>query len=202
MKQQLIVLHYSQLSGSDVSLSIKAFADKTQKSTKEIGDLVAQQMRADGAIHDFILGKINESQFVQRMNNVLNDTLGVETPLTHTEFINCWNAMCVIKNETLEFLKDLEHLQKKFGFKLLVICNSNETQHQFISDKLAKAGVKLDLEYKLSFKEGSLLNKQALAAYEGEFEVQNLMDVKAQDDILIGIRRLNPGRAPLRLVCR
>lgn len=191
------VLRSSQLTKSNIIESIQAFAACTGIDPSTIGAIAHEQggsqphvytkeemqQVSQGAIYLFKTGKISETEFVSRMNKAIGTDLSFEV------FKECWNKMCLIKPEALDFLRQLEKLQQEYGFGIHVMSNSNTMHINYIYEQLAAAGVKLEISKTFSF-EAEVLDPELPKTTDPKWSDSNLIDLRDTADILAEINKL------------
>lgn len=147
----IFFLRGAHLSGSDELKSVMAFAAKTGKSPAFIGGIAKEQAKDGGLINEYKLGKIATTEFVEGMIKKL------ESPsLSQTDFIDCWNSMCVITAEKIAQLTKVAELQQQHGFEIHMVSGTNPLQYEFVKTQLALAVPNLSFDSTLSFEQGKL----------------------------------------------
>lgn len=191
------IFHYSQLTKSNILESIQAFATCTGIDPKEISAVAHEQggsplhvytekemqKVSQGAIYLFKTGKISETEFVSRMNKAIGIDLSFEV------FKECWNKMCLIKPDALNFLRQLEKLQQKYGFGIHVMSNSNTMHINYIYEQLEAAGIKLETSQTFSFEAG-ILDPELPKNTDPKWSDCNLLDFRGTTDILEEINKI------------
>lgn len=197
----VFLLRYSQLTQSNMMESVKAFVNRTGIDSKALqaavhkeGGLELSLYKAEeieqisqGAIYLYKTGKISDVEFVERMNRTMAIDLSMET------FKECWNAMCTVQPETLAFLRQVESLQKKHGFGIHVMGNTNSMQVNYVNEQFTALGLELGITYTLSFVAGVLEPAPPKTTDDGWTDVNiiDLRDTKSEADILTEFNKLS-----------
>lgn len=192
------LLRYSQLTQSNMMEAVKAFIKHTGIDPKTIQIAAHKQGGSplsaykpeemaqvyQGAIYLYKTGKVSDEEFVARMNHAMGVDLSMDT------FKDCWNAMCTVQAETLEFLSQIESLQKEHGFGIHVMANTNSMHAKYVSEQFAAAGLELDLSYTFSFMAGVLDPAPPKITDAGWTDV-NIIDLRDTADILTEFNKLS-----------
>lgn len=199
------ILRYSQLTQPNISESIKAFAEYSGIAPNSISTVAHKQggsplhvyrkeemeQVSQGAIYLFKIGKIDEIEFVSRMNQAIGTDLSFEA------FKECWNKMCCIQPDALDVLRKLAQLQQEYGFGIHVMGNSNKIHVNYIDEQLAAAVIKLEMSQTFSFETG-ILDPELPKTTDPKWSDSNLVDLRNVADILAEINITMPNSAPLK----
>lgn len=160
--KHLYIVRSSQLTQPDMDLSVQEFVKATGKTADEIREAVhsmgglplsaykKEQMEQiqKGAIYLYKIGKLTNEEFLSQINQTLNCNLDMPT------FEKCWNAMCTMTRSTFSTLQQIENLQKKYGFDISVVANTNPMHDSYIRQQFAAKVPSLKLTHSLSYVNG------------------------------------------------
>lgn len=204
----LFLLHFSQLTQSDMMKSVKEFMQKTgMKDPSQLINVVRQeggltltqytpeeldQIKQVGIIYLFKIGQITEEAFVRNMNQKIAINLDFNT------FKECWNAMCKIQEETIVFLRAIEQLQIHKDFNIHVIGNTNSMHAKYIEEQFQQAGINIQMSRTFSFETGCLDPEPSAEQTNG----LQVIDLRNKTDILSEIRETLEVKVNTTLKCK
>lgn len=189
--QKLFLLRSSQLTKSNMIKSIEKFKQTIQTTNPDqlINQLMnvvrtqgglsldqytpteLEKIKQTGIIYLFKIGQINKEYFIEKMNEAINVSLDSDS------FTACWNAMCIIDQDTIKFLQQIEQLQKQYNFSIHVVGNTNSMHAECVAEQLQNSNINIHMSQTLSFNFGCF-DPKPLPEQTNGFDVIDLRDEK------------------------